>query len=129
MYVSDKYKIKKSLNYFKSKAANDWVTIKEQGIIFIIQKKYVKYFYNIVADPANRRNNVYMKFKILIQTDDQSIKDLRYTIKLFKKDFSKQSEELEIQSFFTVLYLGFQKEVLRELRDNITIRQEVIIVV
>ncbi len=70
MYVSDKYKIKKSLNYFKGKAANDWATTKEQGIIFIIWKKYVEYFYDIVADPANRRNNVYMKFKILIQIDD-----------------------------------------------------------
>ena len=70
MYVSDKYKIKKSLNYFKSKAANDQTTIKEQKIISIIQKKYVEYFYDIVANSANRRNNVYMKFKILIQTDD-----------------------------------------------------------
>ena len=70
MHVSDKYKIKKSLNYFKSKAANDWAMIKEQGIISIIWKKYVEYFYNIVADPANRRNNVYIKFKILIQTDN-----------------------------------------------------------
>ncbi len=70
MYVSDKYKIKKSLSYFKGKAANDWVIIKEQGIISIIWKKYVEYLYDIVADSANRRNNVYMKFKTFIQTDD-----------------------------------------------------------
>ncbi len=70
IYISDKHKIKKSLSYFKGKAANDWATTKEQGIIPIIQKKYVKYLYNIVADPANRRNNVYMKFKILTQTDN-----------------------------------------------------------
>ena len=85
----DKHKIKKSLNYFKGKTANDWATIKKQEIISIIQKKYVKYFYNIVADPANRRNNVYIKFKTLTQTDDQSVKNLRYTIKLLKKDISK----------------------------------------
>ncbi len=95
MYISDKHKIKKSSSYFKSKVANDQTTIKKQGIIFITQKKYVEYLYNIVADPANRRNNVYMKFKIFIQTDDQSVKDLRYTIKLLEKDISKQSEELE----------------------------------
>ena len=70
IYISDKHKIKKSLSYFKGKAANDWATTKEQGIIPIIQKKYVKYLYNIVADPANRRNNVYIKFKILIQIDN-----------------------------------------------------------
>ena len=29
MYVSDKYKIKKSSSYFNSKATNDWATIKE----------------------------------------------------------------------------------------------------
>ena len=96
IYVFDKYKIKKSLSYFKSKAANDWATIKEQGIISIIQKKYIKYFYDIVVDPANRRNNVYIKFKTLTQTDDQSVKDLRYTIKLLKKNIFKQSEKLEI---------------------------------
>ncbi len=88
MYVFDKYKIKKSLSYFKGKAANDWATIKEQRIIPTIWKKYIKYFYDIVADPANRRNNVYIKFKILIQTDVQSVKDLRYTIELLKKDIS-----------------------------------------
>ncbi len=70
MYVFDKYKIKKFLNYFKGKTANDQATTKEQRIIFIIQKKYIKYFYNIVANSANRRNNVYMKFKILTQTDN-----------------------------------------------------------
>src|SRR6266536_5176495 len=32
----DKYKIKKSSSYFNGKAANDWATIKEQGIISII---------------------------------------------------------------------------------------------
>ncbi len=68
--MSDKHKIKKSLNYFKGKTANDWATTKEQKIIFIIWKKYIKYLYNIVADPANRRNNVYMKFKIFTQTDN-----------------------------------------------------------
>ncbi len=36
MYVSDKHKIKKFLNYFKGKAANDWVIIKEQKIISTI---------------------------------------------------------------------------------------------
>ncbi len=70
IYISDKHKIKKFLSYFKGKAANDQTTTKEQKIIFIIQKKYVKYLYNIVADPANRRNNVYIKFKTLIQTND-----------------------------------------------------------
>ena len=29
IYMSDKYKIKKFLNYFNSKTANDWVTIKK----------------------------------------------------------------------------------------------------
>ena len=29
IYIFDKHKIKKSLNYFKSKTANDWATIKE----------------------------------------------------------------------------------------------------
>ncbi len=70
IYISDKHKIKKSLNYFKNKITNDWATTKEQGIIPIIWKKYIKYLYNIVADPANRRNNVYIKFKILTQTDN-----------------------------------------------------------
>ncbi len=95
IYIFDKRKIKKSLNYFKGKTANDQATIKEQGIIFTIQKKYVEYLYNIVANPANRRNNVYIKFKIFTQTDNQSVKDLRYTIKLLKKNIFKQSEELE----------------------------------
>ncbi len=36
IYIFDKYKIKKSLNYFKGKAANDQITTKEQGIIFTI---------------------------------------------------------------------------------------------
>ncbi len=36
IYISDKYNIKKSLNYFKGKTANDWATIKEQRIIPII---------------------------------------------------------------------------------------------
>ncbi len=70
MYVFDKHKIKKSLNYFKGKAANDWATLKEQEIIPIIWKKYIKYFYDIVADPANRKNNAYIKLKTLTQTDD-----------------------------------------------------------
>ena len=70
MHVSDKYKIKKSSSYFNGKAANDWATIKEQGIIFIIWKKYIEYLYDIVADPTNRRNNVYIKFKTLTQTDN-----------------------------------------------------------
>ena len=70
MHVFDKYKIKKSSSYFKNKTANDQTTTKKQEIISIIWKKYVEYLYNIVADPANRRNNVYMKFKTLIQTDD-----------------------------------------------------------
>src|SRR6266498_4772698 len=128
MHVSDKYKIKKSSSYFKGKAANDWAKIKEQRIISTIWKKYIKYLYNIVADPANRRNNVYIKFKTLTQTDDQSVKDLRYTIKLLKKDILKQSKELKAQSFFTTLRPGLQKEVLRELRGNITTRQEIVTV-
>ena len=33
IYISDKYKIKKSSNYFKGKTANDQITIKEQRII------------------------------------------------------------------------------------------------
>ncbi len=33
MYISDKYKIKKFLSYFKNKTANDWATTKKQGII------------------------------------------------------------------------------------------------
>ncbi len=70
IYISDKQKIKKILSYFKGKTANDQIMIKKQKIISTIQKKYVKYFYNIVADPANRRNNVYIKFKTLTQTDD-----------------------------------------------------------
>ena len=70
MHVSDKHKIKKFLSYFKGKAANDWATIKEQGIIPTIWKKYIEYLHNIVVDSANRRNNVYMKFKTLTQTDD-----------------------------------------------------------
>ncbi len=65
MYISDKHKIKKSSSYFNGKAANDWITIKEQGIIPIIWKKYVEYLYDIVADFANRRNNVYMKLRFL----------------------------------------------------------------
>ena len=87
--MSDKYKIKKFSSYFKGKTTNDWATIKEQRIIFIIWKKYIKYLYNIVANPANRRNNVYIKLKILTQTDNQSVKDLRYTIELLEKDISK----------------------------------------
>ncbi len=70
VYISDKHKIKKSSSYFNGKITNDWTTIKEQGIIPTTQKKYVKYLYNIVANPANRRNNVYMKFKTLTQTDN-----------------------------------------------------------
>jgi len=69
-----------------------------------------------------------MKLKTLTQTDDQSVKDLRYTIKLLKKNILKQSEELEIQSFFTALYPELQKKVLRELRGNITTRQKIITV-
>ncbi len=69
-----------------------------------------------------------MKLKTLTQTDDQSVKDLRYTIELLKKDIPKQNKELEAQSFFTALRPGLQKKVLRELRDNITTRQKIITV-
>src|SRR6266536_359041 len=102
--------------------------LKSKKLSLLYKKKYIKYLHNIVVNPANRRNNAYIKLKTLTQTDNQSVKDLRYTIKLLKKDIPKQNKKLEAQSFFTAFHPGLQKEVLRELHSNITTRQEIITV-
>jgi hypothetical protein len=48
---------------------------------------------------------------------------------LLEKDIPKRSEEEEAYSFFTALRPGLAKEILRELRGMIKIRQEVAIIV
>jgi hypothetical protein len=123
--VSVKHKIKNSSSYFKGQAATDWAETKRQKQVPETWNEYVEYLHNLVADPANRKNNAYARLKHIEQKEGQSVKDLRYAIELLEKDIPKRSEEEEAYSFFTALRPGLAKEVLRELRGVIETRQEV----
>ena len=81
--------------------------------------------HNLVADPANRKVIVYTKLKEIKQADKQSVRDLRSAIELLKKDIKTRFLEEKAYALFTTLRPSLQKEVLRELRDIIILREKV----
>jgi hypothetical protein len=81
--------------------------------------------HNLIANPANRIITAYEKLKKIRQADRQSIRDLRSAIELLKQDVKQRSLQEETYALFTALRPNLKKEVLRELRGVIALREKV----
>jgi hypothetical protein len=78
-----------------------------------------------MADPANRKVTVYKKLKKIKQSDRQTVRDLRSAIELLKQDIESRFQEKETYVLFTALRPSLKREVLRELRGVIALREEI----
>jgi hypothetical protein len=119
------HKIAASSSYFKDLAATDWADTKKQGRVPTTWDAYVEYLHNLVADPANRKVTAYEKLKEIKQGDGQTVRDLRSAIELLEQDIESRSQEEEAYALFTALRPSLKREVLRELRGVIALREEV----
>jgi hypothetical protein len=119
------HKIATSSSYFKGLAATDWADTKKQGRVPATWNAYIEYLHNLVADPANRKVTAYEKLKEIKQGDGQSVRDLRSAIELLEQDIEARSQEEEAYALFTALRSSLKREVLRELRGVIALREEV----
>jgi hypothetical protein len=123
--VRTAHKIATSSSYFKDLAATDWADTKDTDRVPTTWDAYIEYLHNLVADPANRKVTAYAKLKEIKQADGQSVRDLRSAIELLEKDIETRSSEEKAYALFTALRPSLQKEVLRELRGVIALREEV----
>jgi len=123
--VRTAHKIAASSSYFKDLAATDWADTVDKDRVPTTWDAYIEYLHNLVADPANRKVTAYEKLKEIKQADGQTVRDLRSAIELLEQDIAPRSSEEEAYALFTALRPNLQKEVLRELRGVIALREEV----
>jgi hypothetical protein len=119
------HKIATSSSYFEGLAATDWADTKNKGREPTTWNAYIEYLHNLVADPANRKVTAYEKLKEIKQSDGQTVRALRSAIELLEQDIEARSPEEEAYALFTALRPSLKREVLRELRGVIALREEV----